>query len=132
MTTPPTTIPTTTTPPGNEGCTPGFWKNHLDAWVGFSPDQTVGSVFTSAPASVSGLTLLAALDLGGGGVEALTRQAIAALLNAASPDVDYPLTTAQVIAMVDAAFASGDATQIESLKDALDEFNNLTAPGFCD
>jgi hypothetical protein len=31
--------------------------------------------------------------------------------------------------MVNAAYASGD---FESLKDTLDEFNNATAPGFCD
>src|SRR5919109_4005268 len=54
-TTTPSTTTTTTTPPGNEGCTPGFWKNHVDAWEGFSPDQTVGEVFTDAPDSVADL-----------------------------------------------------------------------------
>ena len=135
---PPTTTPTTTTttttttPPGNEGCTPGFWKNHTDAWEGFSPNQTVVSVFGDAPSSVANLTLLQGLQLGGGGVNALTRQAIAALLGAASSNVDYPLTVQEVIDMVNAAFASGDAATIESLKDTLDEFNNFGAPGFCD
>ena len=35
---------------GAEGCTPGFWKNHLEAWAptGFAPDQTLGSVFDAA------------------------------------------------------------------------------------
>jgi len=25
-----------------QGCTPGFWKNHLEMWVGFNPYQTLG------------------------------------------------------------------------------------------
>jgi hypothetical protein len=33
--------------------------------------------------------------------------------------------------MVNAAYASGDAALIEALKDVLDRFNNLHAPGFC-
>jgi hypothetical protein len=127
-----TTTTTTTTPTGNEGCTPGYWKNHTSAWVGFTTSQTVGSVFSSAPASVANLTLLQALRNGGGGVNALTRHAIAALLGAAHPSVDYPLTTTQIRAMVNGAFASGNAATIESLKDTLDEFNNANAAGFCD
>ena len=58
------------------------------------------------------------------------RQAVAALLNAENSGVDYPLTTEQVIAMVNDAVASGDPT-IESLKDTLDGFNNLGASGTC-
>ena len=59
------------------------------------------------------------------------RQAVAALLNAAHPDVDYPLTTAQVTDMVNGAVASGNKATIESLKDTLEGFNKLGAPGFC-
>jgi hypothetical protein len=125
-----TTTPTTTTPRGNEGCTPGFWKNHPEAWVGFDPDETLGSVFSEAPDSIADVTLLDALSLRGGDVNALARQAVAALLNAANPDVDYPLTEAEIISMVNDAFATGEG--VESLKDTLDEFNNLAAPGFCD
>jgi len=128
-TTPPTT--TTTTPPGQEGCTPGFWKNHPEAYAGtgYSPTTTLGSVFSGLSPSYASLTFDQALSLGGGGLDALLRQAVAALLNAASPDVDYPLSTADVISMTNAAIASGD---YESTKDLFDEFNNLTAPGFCD
>lgn len=128
-----TTTTTTTTPPGQEGCTPGFWKSHPEAWVGYLPSQTFASVFgVAVPGQPAGLTLGAALELGGGGVNALARQAVAALLNAAHPEVDYPLSEAQIIAMVSAAITSGNADTIESLKDTLDEANNLTAPGFCD
>jgi hypothetical protein len=130
-----TTTTTTTAPPGNEGCTPGFWKNNADKkgasqWgvTGFSPTQPVSSVFSAAPASVAGLTLLEGLQEGGGGVDALTRHAIAAVLAAAHPDVDYPLTVEQIQNMVNAAFASGDAATIEALKNVLDGFNNAGCP----
>lgn len=35
-------------PTGDEGCTPGYWKNHTSAWAGsgYSPGQTAGSVFS--------------------------------------------------------------------------------------
>jgi hypothetical protein len=129
------TISTTTPPPppppptGNEGCTPGYWKNHLDAWVGYSPDQTVNSVFTGALPSVGTSTLQQALSFGGGpGVlgaeQILLRAAVAALLNAANPDVDYALTTAEVIADVNAALASGDRDTILELATELDALNN--------
>ena len=81
---------TTTRPPHFEGCSHGFWKNHPDKWSGYSPNQKVKSVFPAAPASIKDLTLLEGLKLGGGGANALTRQAVAALLNAAHPQVDYP------------------------------------------
>jgi hypothetical protein len=130
------TTTSTTTPPGQEGCTPGFWKQpqHLDAWVGFSPSQTLESVFDVPDAfGLDDVTLLAALDFEGGpttadAAEVLLRQAVAALLNAASPDVDYPLTVAEIIAEVNAALASGDRATILALAEELDTFNNLFCP----
>lgn len=38
-----------------EGCTPGYWKNHTDAWVTYTPNQTVDSVFTGAHPSLGKL-----------------------------------------------------------------------------
>src|SRR5215210_35264 len=34
-------------PDGNEGCTPGYWKQpqHFDSWVVYSPNQLFSSVF---------------------------------------------------------------------------------------
>jgi hypothetical protein len=76
---------------------------------------------------------LEALETGGRGVEAFLRHAVAALLNAANPNVFYPLEpTGAVIAMVNAALALNDPADIESRKNQLDEWNNLHAPGFCD
>ncbi|HSN89020.1 MAG TPA: hypothetical protein VL025_19810, partial [Thermoanaerobaculia bacterium] len=57
-------------PPGDEGCTPGYWKNHTDSWAGtgYSPGQTTGSVFSGASAfpSLASQTLLQSLQGGGG------------------------------------------------------------------
>jgi hypothetical protein len=127
---PPTTPPPTTPPPGQEGCTPGFWKNHPEAFpASYTAGTTLGSVFTGLPAEYASLTFAQALALGGGDLNALLRHAVAALLNAASAGVDYPLTAAEVIAQTNAAIASGD---YETTKDLFDQYNNLTAPGFCD
>ena len=98
-----------------QGCTPGFWKNHTEDWVGYTPNQTLGSVFAAigdgTPFSSSALandTLIEALNYGGGGgnrgaAKILLRSAVAALLNASLPGSTYPLTTAQIIAAVNAA-----------------------------
>ena len=95
---------------------------------GLQPHPDGGSVFGAAPASVANLTLLQGLQEGGGGVDALTRHAIAAVLAAAHPEVDFPLSVAVIPAAVNAAFASGDAATIEALKNVLDGFNNAGCP----
>jgi hypothetical protein len=132
-----TVKPTTTTaPPKQEGCTPGFWKQpqHLDSWVGFTPGQTLESVFDVPDAfGLDAVTLLEALSFEGGpttadAAEILLRQAVAAILNAANPDVDYPLSVAEVIARVNAALASGDRATILALAAELDRLNNLGCP----
>ena len=78
-------------------------------------------------------TLLQALSFQGGSsntaaARILLRAAVAALLNSASPDVDYPLTTAQVIAEVNAALASNDRSTMLALASQLDSYNNLGCP----
>lgn len=110
-------------PTGTEGCTPGFWKNHVEDWppTGFAPGSDFDSTF-GVDLFDPNLTLLQAAGQGGGGVNALGRHAVAALLNAAHPDVDSPLTTAQVIAAVQSAAASGD---FETTKDMLEDNNEL-------
>ena len=124
---------------GNEGCSPGYWKKKSWAGTGFTQGQTLESVF-NVPDSLGldNVTLLEALETGGGGVEAFLRHAVAALLNAADPNVFYPLEldpanpTGEIIAVVNTALALNDAADIESRKNQLDEWNNLHAPGFCD
>lgn len=115
-------------PPGDEGCTPGFWKQsqHFDSWVGYGRNQKFETVFAvNVPGDP---TLLEALKAQGGGINALERHAVAALLNASSPDVDYPRTAAQVKAKVKSAIESGDPARIERTKDRLEGFNELGCP----
>jgi len=110
-------------PGGNQGCTPGYWRqtHHYDSWFGYAPSDTFSSVFGVGPNT----SLAAALRLEGGGRYALMRHAVAALLNAASGDVNYPYTTAQVIAKVQAAFATGN---FEFYKNQFELANELGCP----
>ena len=109
---------------GREGLTPGYWKQsqHFFAWAVYSRGDTFDSVFgvTVFPASE---TLLQALGTGGGGNIALGRQAVAALLNAASPTLDYPLYSWQVINLVHDAIVSGNAKTITALENQLSSYN---------
>ena len=121
------TSTSTTTPEGGEGCTPGFWKNNADKkgasqWTDpYDPTDLVSSVFSAAPAGIGGKTLLAGLQQGGGDLDALTRHAIAAVLSAAHPGVDYPLTVAEIVDMVNDAYSG--LTDVEDTKDVLAGFN---------
>jgi hypothetical protein len=122
---------------GQQGCTPGYWKNHTDNWEEYRPTSLVRWVF-SLPAShpYAQTTLLDALKLRGGpGVDGATqillRAASAAVLNAAHEGLGYPYrryTQFQVISKVQDALASGDRKQILDLATTLDEANNLGCP----
>lgn len=112
---------------GGEGCTPGFWKapQHFDSWPApYTPGTLFSAVFEDA---FPGLTLLDVMNLGGGagGLNQLGRAAVAALLNAASPDVDYGMTAAEVIAAFNAVFPGGD---YGALKNQFDAANNAGCP----
>ena len=122
-----------------EGCTPGFWKNSTGSWppTGYSPSQTVASVFSLPNGVISQLgsnTLLQALAYQGGSdlkgaAQILLRAAVSAVLNAAHPEVnDYPLSAADVIAKVNAALATKDRNTILALASLLDGYNNLGCP----
>jgi len=121
---------------GGEGCTPGYWKvpQHWDSWVGtgFSPNQTLASAgFTNTGTPTT--TLVEALAGGGGSTiqgakTILLRAAVAALLNSASPGVDFELSTAQVLSMVNAALATNDRDTILALAADLDAANNAGCP----
>lgn len=124
---------------GNQGCTPGFWKNskHFSLWTGYAPTQTVNSVF-SVPAtfpdgsdgsSLANATLAGALSFKGGSdlngaAQILLRAATSALLNASNPNVAYSMTTSQIVSSVNTALASGSRDQILNLATTLDNANN--------
>ena len=76
--------------------------------TGYAQNQTLESVFDVPDTlGLDNNTLLDALNYGGGsgvtgGARILLRAAVAALLNAAHPDIDYPRTPAEIIADVNA------------------------------
>lgn len=121
---------------GGEGCTPGYWRqrHHFDDWTGYAPGDDLAGVF-DIPADLElarperddpeDISLHDAVTLRGGGVNALLRHAVAALLNAASDDVSYDLTESQVISRVNDALADGE---FEGLKDELETFNEQGCP----
>ena len=118
---------------GTEGCTPGYWKNHLDSWQGFEPQQTLGDVFGFTDYGLHDKTLIEGLKLKGGkdvdgAAEILLRAAVASLLNAENSDVGYTMSTAEVISSVNTALASNDRETMLALKDQLDFDNNLGCP----
>lgn len=105
-----------------EGCSTGFWKQeqHFELWpADYSTDDRFEEVFgVDVPGNP---TLLQALQLKGGGLEALMRQSTAALLNAASAEVDFPFTPDQVIQMFQEAFDSGDYEPLTKVFEAANE-----------
>jgi hypothetical protein len=127
---------------GEEGCTPGYWKNHTENWfeeagVLIPATKTLaGAGFD--PTSVQGIdTLLNALSYPGGpgaaGAERiLLRAAAAAWLNAAHEGVGYPYRRNtdpfNIVQSVNAAIASGDRATMINLAGVLDRANNLGCP----
>lgn len=124
---------------GNEGCTPGYWKNHTGNWQEYTPGTTLGSVFTF-PAGLAAMgndSMLTALGYPGGpgidgGARILMRASVAAFLNAAHEDVGYPLrrfsTPGEMQSAVNAALASNNRATMLELATYLDGLNNLGCP----
>ncbi|WIO73176.1 Ig-like domain-containing protein [Porticoccaceae bacterium LTM1] len=123
---------------GEEGCTPGFWKNSVGSWVDTNPlvqPTDLVTAWFNLPNGVinnnlGGDTLLDALDYGGGdnllgAAEILLRAAVASLLNATHSGVDFPWTYQQVVDAVNAALATKDRATILALASDLDADNNL-------
>jgi hypothetical protein len=116
---------------GDQGCTPGYWRNHADRWEGVSPADDFDATF-GVDLFDPDITLGQAIWLGGGGANALARHATAALLNAYGgvpntdgTTVEYPYTVAEVIQMVQDAVANDT---IEATKDLFEAANELGCP----
>jgi hypothetical protein len=117
----------------NQGCTPGYWKNHTESWppTGFATTDTLEDVF-SVPDSLllDNTTLLQALQGGGGpgvagAAKILFRAAVAALLNSApNSGVAYPLDTDDVISAVNAALATTPLNR-QTMLDLATQLDNL-------
>jgi hypothetical protein len=117
--------------PGGAGCTPGYWRNHADRWLGAAPGDDFDSTF-GVDLFDPDVTLGWAIWAQGGGLNALARHATAALLNSYGgvPNgdgtvVEYPFSTAQVIDMVQQAEDQG---MIEFYKDIFEAANELGCP----
>ena len=103
----------------DKGCTPGFWKQpqHTNQWNRYQPGETLQEVFGCG----SNIPLLEALSTGGGGIYALQRHAVAALLNAAElPCFDF--TEDQV--KTDFCAALNNGMLIESQKNLFEAEND--------
>ncbi|MGF7186704.1 FMN phosphatase YigB (HAD superfamily) [Desulfitispora alkaliphila] len=113
-----------------EGCSPGYWgrPQHLNSWAPteYSTDDIFNTVF-NRNALDSSTTLLQAINPSTPMtlLKQLARQAVAALLNATHPAINYSLTESQVIKMFQDAFDSGE---FEKTKDEFDAYNNLFCP----
>ena len=120
------------TPPvviGNQGCSPGYWKNHTDAGdypSPYTPNTLFSSVFKDA---FPGQTLLEVLNNGGGGLKALGRQTVSALLNAQKLGAaNYGLSAAQVINAFNAVYPNGDYETLKNRFAALTDVNGRVCP----
>jgi hypothetical protein len=112
---------------GDAGCTPGYWRNHADRWIGVTPDADFDDTF-GVDLFNPNITLGQAIWLGGGGANALARHATAALLNSygGKPNSDgttvaYAYTTVQVIQMVQDAVSNGTIDETKNLFEAANE-----------
>lgn len=121
---------------GFEGKSHGYWKNQgykNEEWYTYSPEETLGDVFDlDGWDDLESVTLYDALFFDGGPTleekaQILLRNAVASLLNAEHPKINYPLTSQEIINEVNDALDSGDADIILELEATLDEYNNLGA-----
>ena len=131
------------------GCTLGFWKTHTSIWdnswesiphcvalavaaKGYSGNGTINASFryTFGLTTVQmnnallnpNITLLDALNLGGGGFEKLARQGVAALLNTCGLNGHYAYNASTVITNIHNAFVNNTA---EPLATVLADANTL-------
>lgn len=112
---------------GAEGCTPGYWKQeqHFDSWAtGYTPDTLFSDIFENA---FPGMTLLQVLEQGGGGLYALGRHTVAALLNTESPYVHYGMLSSGVVDSFNSVYPSA-RPQYEAAKDIFAEMNEAGCP----
>ena len=112
--------------PGTEGCSPGYWKQHPEAWAttGFSPTDDYDTVF-GVNAFTPDRTLMVALQTGGGGLNKLGRMSVSSLLSATHMGVAFPLSISQVLNLTKAAILAG---AYEPLASTLAVYAGLPCP----
>jgi hypothetical protein len=107
------------------GYSPGYFKNHLDAWGTVSPYAYFDEVFhRNASWEMFGphATLIDVLNTGGGKFDALNRQAVAALINSG---LYYPnwYSKSYVQYAVRDAYLTGDWSTPKALFEAANSLN---------
>lgn len=121
--------------PACEGCTPGYWKVdvHLDSWgpTGFKTSDKFNTVFgvtQYVKPNGNKYTLLEVMRNLEGNSDPISPNlgfhAVAALLNAAHPNVNYGYTAGEIINL----FKTFYLTKPADLKDSLDKLNNRGCP----
>jgi hypothetical protein len=101
-------------PPDHGGCSQDYWKGHKNNWgKSFKHGDKFSAIFQVD--SAGNRSLSDTLDIDGGGSKELGREAVAALLNASNPEVNYFYTPAQVKAMVKNAYQTKDYTTTTNL-----------------
>ncbi len=107
-------------PSGNNGCSPGYWKNHKFP-AGYTSTTTFASVFGN---NVYGsATLLTVLKTGGGGLAALGRQTVSAFFNA-TVYADFDYTASGVVSAFNAVVPGSSADQ-SALKNAFEALTDV-------
>ncbi len=106
-----------------------YWKKNTGVWpAAYSPNQSVGSVFVAASLyhDAEGKSLLQAVDgkAGSKEVKDMLKEAVAALLNAATDSIQYPFTPDEVITAVNMALTNGGKDSLKSLKELLKDAND--------
>jgi hypothetical protein len=116
--------------PTLNGCSPGYWKNHLNAWPTSLQSTKFGTIFTAAAGTTIGnMTLIEVLNLNGGGINALGRIAVSAYLNALGiGSAHYGLTTVQVQNLVNGAITSGSYSAVQNQLESLQDVFPRTCP----
>lgn len=142
----------------NDGCTPGWWKNHTDLWPAeYNENDPISGLFDlSCLPGLDNMTLLQTLQIGDRNLvkwpkeirkeykaaKQLLMHAVAGVLNWEHPRVHYygirffgwtynpPYTPPlqDLIVYVNEALCSGNPEMMESVKDQLDEWNNRICP----
>jgi hypothetical protein len=130
-----------------QSCSPANWINLGgigNGWYKYESGRKVGYVFSGAKTAgftdLANLTLIEALpyhhfnDSLQTAAARLIKQAVAALLNAAHPQINYPLKNTQhIISQVNKALTSKSMAKIEALTQTLNTYNLLGgAPAICD
>jgi uncharacterized repeat protein (TIGR01451 family) len=96
----------------------GYWKqpHHFEEWTNYAPTDLYNTVFGLPPGPTTppnDMTLLDALREGGGHERHFRREAVTALLNAAHPEIDFPMDEidwgeSEIIGYVQEAYLSGN------------------------